>query len=149
MRAARRATDEVIGASEAATILLEAVEDASPSAMAIRPGAARRHRHALLEALGRSVYAIADDFMAAMYILGATIRGAQMKSAAAMRVNLAAIVNQIDRMGVGAVPVVVLMSTIIGAIVAQQGAFQLRYFGAEISSSTSSASWCCARSACS
>ena len=49
-----------------------------------------------------------------------------------MRVNMAAIVNQIDRMGVGAMPVVVLMSAIVGAIVAQQGAFQLRYFGAEI-----------------
>jgi phospholipid/cholesterol/gamma-HCH transport system permease protein len=35
-------------------------------------------------------------------------------------------------MGVGAIPVVVLMSSIVGAIVAQQGAFQLRYFGAEI-----------------
>ena len=45
---------------------------------------------------------------------------------------MAAIVNQIDRMGVGAIPVVVLMSTIVGAIVAQQGAYQLRYFGAEI-----------------
>ena len=29
-------------------------------------------------------------------------------------------------------PVIMLMSTIVGAIVAQQGAFQLRYFGAEI-----------------
>ena len=47
-------------------------------------------------------------------------------------VNLAAIFNQIDRMGVGAIPVVVLMSTIVGAIVAQQGAYQLRYFGADI-----------------
>jgi phospholipid/cholesterol/gamma-HCH transport system permease protein len=47
-------------------------------------------------------------------------------------VNPAAIVNQIDRMGVGAIPVVVLMSGIVGAIVAQQGAFQLRYFGADI-----------------
>ena len=44
----------------------------------------------------------------------------------------AAIFNQIDRMGVGAMPVVVLMSAIVGAIVAQQGAYQLRYFGAEI-----------------
>ncbi len=35
-------------------------------------------------------------------------------------------------MGVGAIPVVVLMSTIVGAIIAQQGAFQLRYFGADI-----------------
>jgi phospholipid/cholesterol/gamma-HCH transport system permease protein len=35
-------------------------------------------------------------------------------------------------MGVGAIPVVVLMSAIVGAIVAQQGALQLRYFGADI-----------------
>ena len=35
-------------------------------------------------------------------------------------------------MGVGAIPIIVLMSAIVGAIVAQQGAFQLRYFGAEI-----------------
>ena len=49
-----------------------------------------------------------------------------------MRVNPAAIFNQIDRMGVGAIPVVVLMSAIVGAIVAQQGAYQLRYFGADI-----------------
>ena len=45
---------------------------------------------------------------------------------------MAAIVNQIDRMGVGAIPVVVLMSAIVGAIVAQQGAYQLAYFGADI-----------------
>ena len=45
---------------------------------------------------------------------------------------MAAIITQIDRIGVGAVPVIILMSTIVGAIVAQQGAFQLRNFGAEI-----------------
>ena len=67
-----------------------------------------------------------------MYILGATIRGSQMKAGRGHGVNIAAIVTQIDRMGVGALPVVVLMSTIVGAIVAQQGAFQLRFFGAEI-----------------
>ena len=35
-------------------------------------------------------------------------------------------------MGVNAVPIIALMSFLIGAIIAQQGAFQLRYFGAEI-----------------
>ena len=78
------------------------------------------------------MYTIAGDAKAAMYILGATIRGSQMKAGRGHGVNIAAIVNQIDRMGVGALPVVVLMSTIVGAIVAQQGAYQLRYFGAEI-----------------
>ena len=87
---------------------------------------------ALLDKLGRFMYAARDDFMMSMHILGATIRGSQMKSGRGNGISYAAIVNQIDRMGVGAIPVVLLMSTIIGAIIAQQGAFQLRYFGAEI-----------------
>ena len=86
----------------------------------------------LLDKLGRLMYAARDDFLMSMHILGATIRGSQMKSGRGNGIGYAAIVNQIDRMGVGAIPVVLLMSTIIGAIIAQQGAFQLRYFGAEI-----------------
>lgn len=85
-----------------------------------------------LETIGRTVYAFGDDFIKAMHILGATVRGAQMKGSGRSGIRPAAIVHQIDSMGIGAVPVVVLMSTIIGAIIAQQGAFQLRYFGAEI-----------------
>ncbi|EJN03852.1 putative integral membrane protein [Phyllobacterium sp. YR531] len=84
------------------------------------------------ESIGRTVYAFGDDFIKAMHILGATVRGAQMKGGSRSGIRPAAIVHQIDSMGIGAVPVVVLMSTIIGAIIAQQGAFQLRYFGAEI-----------------
>lgn len=87
---------------------------------------------AMLDKLGRFMAAAWDDFLMAMHILGATIRGSQMKSGRGNGISYAAIVNQIDRMGVGAIPVVLLMSTIIGAIIAQQGAFQLRYFGAEI-----------------
>lgn len=86
----------------------------------------------LLAAIGRAVYSFGDDFLKAMHILGATVRGAQMKGGSRSGIRPAAIVHQIDAMGIGAVPVVVLMSTIIGAIIAQQGAFQLRYFGAEI-----------------
>jgi phospholipid/cholesterol/gamma-HCH transport system permease protein len=67
-----------------------------------------------------------------MHILGATIRGAQLKYGRGSGIPIAAIVTQMDRMGVGAIPIIILMSTIVGAIIAQQGAFQLRYFGAEI-----------------
>ncbi|WP_110748795.1 ABC transporter permease [Phyllobacterium leguminum] len=86
----------------------------------------------LLEALGKLSYAAWDDFVMAMHILGATIRGSQMKLGRGSGISFAPIVTQLDRMGVGAVPVVMLMSAIIGGIIAQQGAFQLRYFGAEI-----------------
>ena len=82
--------------------------------------------------LGERVINSYHDFLLAMDILGATIRGSQMKKGRGSGVSLPAVVTQIDRMGVGAVPIIVLMSFIVGAIIAQQGAFQLRLFGAEI-----------------
>ncbi|ABX62087.1 hypothetical protein C064_00320 [Brucella suis 63/252] len=87
---------------------------------------------AFLNVLGGAVISMFNDFKMAMHILGATIRGAQLKYGRGNGIPIAAIVTQMDRMGVGAIPIVVLMSTIVGAIIAQQGAFQLRYFGAEI-----------------
>lgn len=85
-----------------------------------------------LNYLGEHVVGSCHDFLLAMDILGATIRGSQMKRGRGSGISLPAVVTQIDRMGVGAVPIIVLMSFIVGAIIAQQGAFQLRLFGAEI-----------------
>lgn len=120
------------GRSDAAAILLGAVGEAvrreRGEAERVPPNIVMR----ALEAVGRRVFEMRDDFLASMNILGATIRGAQMKLGRGHAVNPAAIFNQLDRMGVGAIPVVVLMSAIVGAIVAQQGAYQLSYFGADI-----------------
>jgi len=126
------ATVNVTGASKAAGILLGAVDDAAKQELPPTKAGRGYGPLALLEGLGRNVYAFRTDFLMSMHILGATIRGAQMKLGRGHAVNPAAIVSQIDRMGIGAIPVVLLMSSIIGAIIAQQGAFQLRYFGAEI-----------------
>ncbi len=123
---------EITGPSEAVSTLLSAVhEAANENDPAVEP----KHGFdilSLFEAVGRTMYGVRDDFLMSMNMLGSTIRGSQMKLGRGHGVNIAAIVNQIDKMGVGAIPVVVLMSSIVGAIVAQQGAFQLRYFGAEI-----------------
>ena len=43
-----------------------------------------------------------------------------------------AIVSQVSRAGVTSLPIIILISFLIGAIIAQQGAFQLRRFGAEV-----------------
>jgi phospholipid/cholesterol/gamma-HCH transport system permease protein len=129
---ARGVQPEITGASSAANILLTAVHDAT-SRDGESPAEPRDNiLIRVLAGIGETVYGILEDLIASLYILGATIRGAQMKIGRGHGVNIAAIVTQIDRMGVGAVPVIVLMSTIVGAIVAQQGAFQLRFFGAEI-----------------
>ncbi|MEO3385734.1 ABC transporter permease [Mesorhizobium sp. CAU 1741] len=131
-RIADGASVEIAGASAAAQILLPAVREALQPQEA-RP-VARRPFFVIrwLEMIGRFTVGGWQDFLAGMYILGSTIRGAQMKLGRGHAVNPAAIFNQIDRMGIGAIPVVVLISSIVGAIVAQQGAYQLRWFGAEI-----------------
>jgi phospholipid/cholesterol/gamma-HCH transport system permease protein len=122
----------VEGQSEAASVLLAAVGEADHAVdAAVRPQAPNI-AIAFFEAVGRRVYDIRDDFLQSMNILGATIRGSQMKLGRGHGVNITAIVHQMDRMGVGAIPVVVLMSAIVGAIIAQQGAYQLSYFGADI-----------------
>ena len=120
------------GQNEVASILLGAVGDAAKKKDGHGEPARPNFVILALAALGERVYEMRDDFLAAMNILGATIRGGQMKLGRGHGINLAAIFNQIDRMGVGAIPVVVLMSAIVGAIVAQQGAYQLSYFGADI-----------------
>jgi len=129
---ARGATVEIAGASASAETLLNAVDNAArqqiPKPRSDRPTGIL----GLLDSLGRGVVSLKTDFLMSMHILGATIRGAQMKLGRGHAVNPAAIVSQMDKMGIGAIPVVLLMSSIIGAIIAQQGAFQLRYFGAEI-----------------
>jgi phospholipid/cholesterol/gamma-HCH transport system permease protein len=117
--------------SENHAILLDAVDEIA------KQEEPKRKRFRLdplrpFEIVGRGTASLGNDFLAAMHILGSTIRGAQMKLGRGHAINPAAIASQIDKMGVGAIPVVVLMAAIVGAIIAQQGAFQLRYFGAEI-----------------
>ena len=95
-----------------------------------------KHRETLFVRLfaptGMAMADLWDDVVAAMYILGSAVRGAQLKLGRHSGLSPASIVNQLDRMGVRATPIIVLMSFLIGAIIAQQGAFQLRYFGAEV-----------------
>ncbi len=129
---ARGSEVELRGLTTTKQILIGAVGEAVAREEPAGGGAKSSIVLDLLEKLGRTMTATGRDVVFAVNILGATIRGAQMKLGRGHAVNPAAIFHQIDRMGVGAIPVVVLMSFIVGAIVAQQGAFQLRYFGAEI-----------------
>ena len=93
-----------------------------------RPTIAQR----IFDPVGHMAYGFRDDFIAALYILGSAVRGAQLKRNRASGISAAAIVSQMDHAGVRAVPIIALMSFLIGGIIAQQGAFQLRYFGAEL-----------------
>tara|TARA_R110002126_G_C10488939_1_gene503087 strand:- start:3688 stop:4902 length:1215 start_codon:yes stop_codon:yes gene_type:complete len=82
--------------------------------------------------VGRLAYAFWDNFVAILFILGSVVRGTQLKRNRSSGISAAAIFSQMDHMGVRAVPIIALMSFLIGGIIAQQGAFQLRTFGAEL-----------------
>jgi phospholipid/cholesterol/gamma-HCH transport system permease protein len=82
--------------------------------------------------IGRQIMSVVDDMVQAFNIIGSAVRGAQLKLGRGSGLSPAAVFTHIEQMGVNAVPIIALMSFLIGAIIAQQGAFQLRYFGAEI-----------------
>lgn len=86
----------------------------------------------LFSPLGEAIVTLADDAVQALGIIGSAVRGAQLKLGRGSGLSPAAVFTQIEQMGVNAVPIIALMSFLIGAIIAQQGAFQLRYFGAEV-----------------
>ncbi|MEM5472478.1 MlaE family lipid ABC transporter permease subunit [Hoeflea sp. AS60] len=122
---------ELVGASESVAALIEAIPDMvdKPSA---EPADLPPRFERMFSPVGKAMYELYDDFIASLYILGSAVRGAQLKLNRSAGISPAAIVTHIDRMGVRAVPIIMLMSFLIGAIIAQQGAFQLRYFGAEV-----------------
>lgn len=111
--------------------LIDALPDTLPEPAAGEQENASRFER-IFAPLGGRMVEIWTDIVQAMFILGSTVRGAQLKFGRHSGVSPAAIANQIDQMGVRAVPIITLMSFLIGAIIAQQGAFQLRYFGAEV-----------------
>ena len=120
------------GMADTHRMLVEEVETsigpAGKAAAPVRPGLAA----GMLAAVGRNVYGMRRDVVMSLHMLGAAVRGSQLKLGHRNDISLAPVISQIDKMGIRAIPIIVLMSTIIGAIIAQQGAFQLRYFGAEI-----------------
>jgi phospholipid/cholesterol/gamma-HCH transport system permease protein len=129
---ARGGRFELHGSAPRHQVLLKAAAEVPVQSKGTQLGEGRSLLSKGFAIVGQTAVDLKDDFALSMHILGATVSGAQMKHGRSHGVSFAAIVHQLDRMAVGALPVITLMSFIIGAIIAQQGAFQLRYFGAEI-----------------
>ncbi|MGE6743944.1 ABC transporter permease [Allorhizobium pseudoryzae] len=122
---------ELTGATETLSELIDALPQHEPKGPP-EPQDDRSLFQKIFEPPGKVIASFADDAVAGMHILGSAVAGAQVKLGRGSGVSAASVVTHIDRMGVRAVPIIVLMSFLIGAIIAQQGAFQLRYFGAEL-----------------
>ena len=86
---------------------------------------------AVTEETGRDVVEIYKDSKILAFLLGGVIAGLAECILNPRKLRMTAIVHHMEQTGLKAVPIVALMSFLVGAIVAQQGAFQLRKFGAE------------------
>ena len=108
--------------------LLERVRDALASdERPLRPPAT-----SLLEDIGATVISVGADARRLLLILGGTVQELGGILLRPSQFRASAVGRQIEVSGVRAVPIILLMSLLIGGIVAQQGAFQLQYFGAAV-----------------
>ncbi|GAB4519236.1 MAG: ABC transporter permease [Roseibium sp.] len=85
-----------------------------------------------LETTGRHVVDAYQDGKAMLHILGSLGLVLSTVLLQPRRLRSISIAVQFDRSCIGAVPIVALMSFLIGAIISQQGGFYLRQFGADI-----------------
>ncbi|SHO67095.1 phospholipid/cholesterol/gamma-HCH transport system permease protein [Pseudoxanthobacter soli DSM 19599] len=95
----------------------------------------RRGRFSLLsipEGVGRTTMSVLADAAAVTNVLGAFVIAIGGIFVGRTRLRMPSIISNLDRVGFGAVPIMVLMSFLIGAIICQQGAFYLRRFGADL-----------------
>jgi len=85
-----------------------------------------------LAALGRGVVGFGRDFTTFANMFGAIGVAALRVISRPRDFRLTSAVNQLDRVCWQAVPIILLITFLIGAIIAQQGIFHFRKFGAEM-----------------
>ena len=120
----------ITGASEQAERLIAAVRGASGEG---EIGAPRLPLFArVADAVGRFVSETAHGSVGILGFLGAVLTGVGSLIRHPSRFRTTALVRQVELVGVSALGIIGLMSFLIGIVIAQQGAVQLRQFGAEI-----------------
>lgn len=129
-RLARGDAAEIVGASDKARRLIAALRPLGEGGDIVPP------RPPLIErvtgAVGETVANLGRGSLGILGFLGATLIAARNVLFGRSRFRTTALVRQIELVGVSALPIVGLMSFLIGIVIAQQGAVQLEQFGAEI-----------------
>jgi phospholipid/cholesterol/gamma-HCH transport system permease protein len=84
-----------------------------------------------MESLGRGVSNIAGDLVTLVNMVGALGLALMAVLRHPMRFRLTSAVHQLDRVTLQAVPIILLITFLIGGIISQQGFFHFRKFGAD------------------
>jgi phospholipid/cholesterol/gamma-HCH transport system permease protein len=86
----------------------------------------------MLDSVGRSVVQVGDSLMALVEMTGALVAAAGRVMVRPSSFRLTSMVHHIEQVGWRAVPIVMLITFLIGCIIAQQGLFHFRQFGADV-----------------
>ena len=86
----------------------------------------------MLEDLGATVMRVGGQGVASLAFVGLLMETMWRYFARPRRFRMTATVKQMELIGLNAMPIVGLISFLIGIVIAYQGAYQLRLFGAEI-----------------
>jgi phospholipid/cholesterol/gamma-HCH transport system permease protein len=87
---------------------------------------------AMLERLGVGTMAVVDEARTFVSFLGLTLERAVRIAPTPWRFRWTAMIHHMEQSGLNAVPIIGLVSFLIGVVMAYQGAVQLRSFGAQI-----------------
>ena len=87
---------------------------------------------ASLESVGRTMVGAGDDFILLAQMVGSLVVALKRVALRPWTFRLTSMINHLERVGWHAVPIILLITFLIGAILAQQGIFHFRKFGADI-----------------
>ena len=73
-----------------------------------------------------------SDLLLSLHILGESLSGILFRPRQGRGIRLTSIVHQLDIIGFRAIPVIMVMAFLIGAVIAQQGAFLLEIYGEQL-----------------
>ncbi|MFU8877405.1 MAG: MlaE family ABC transporter permease, partial [Wenzhouxiangellaceae bacterium] len=86
----------------------------------------------ILEQVGRTTIAVRDDTLQLLHFLGLTMARLGLLVVQPQRLRLTSVVYHMEQSGLNAAPLLMLLSALIGAVVAFLGATVLADFGAEL-----------------
>jgi len=127
---ARDKNAEVIGASEEHASLLEQVAKADQP-VKVRPDRTPGFIRVLTQ-MGEATHRAGITLLGLLGFFGALLVSIWNVLTHPKRFRVNAMVQSFEAVGVHAIPIVGLMSFLVGIVIAQQGAVQLRQFGAEV-----------------
>jgi phospholipid/cholesterol/gamma-HCH transport system permease protein len=129
--AAHGAMTRILNLSDRDRGLMDEVRQVNRSAAAAQRDAAPNAILLGLDHIGRAMAEVGRSLVLLAHLLGALSVAVLRTIRHPSRLRLASTVHHFEKVGWNAVPIIVLSTLLIGAILAQQGIFRFRAFGAE------------------